>query len=771
MVPALSAAPAPFDDLVSVHGTSLIVAPEEAIAVLGEPCDQTRGHLTGIAGGLARNEGQRPEAALTREEFWEMVRPGNRFGIKGDGKGKWVYPLQLQAMVAQGVGLGKASFHIGSVLEVKVEGISDRIFLHPGSEVEAKAPYRLDYKGLAPKEIPNTPIVFYHERGKRPEDNSHITSAVEMWMKAVRELGYNIIYVDSIDALESEIRRFKPPILLVSAVQDQTPFVQRAYFLAKGIEPSIVTVLGGHAAIPEFARFYDMVVQGEGEIILPLILRNILGHLSRGEIEQDIRPVAWENMVRGLKGILDLPEWLRDLVQNTRYYPPVLTTRVGRMLAGIKARRYVDTDRGPFAIDVPIGRDSKGAPTIFVRSDQGIVTADVAPVNERYRIAGRLWQMKMGTQFPLSLVRFARAAEPYPVTSSEIDALFSRNLTRDYSGLEMRMREAQIQAQRGCRGDKRCAYCSIQQSADGRRASVGHIIAIMKEAAIQGARRFLFSDDLFIQDKRWLAELARRIKSEGLSEMMAIVVQTRVDTITAGVIDLFSGIDLIVCMGVETLSAKRAERMGKVRKGRGEAYVARAKEAMWCLAAAGVKYVAFMISVSPGDTIADVAEDILEQAKFGEEMYKIYGLYPFVSYNVSTSPSYGDEFTARESGLKFAQPGRILAGTESFPHFSVGRVYGDFYPFGLEFENGRLYAPGIFLPQGFEWPRTILIFQRLLAAHDGNVNLGHIFTALVDILECDIPMKRAERKGLSRAVDQIQVIASRQIFQEQKDEA
>lgn len=710
-----------------------------------------------------------PLVPLSHDQAAAITQEGNPFGIHSNGKGHWVYPPGQKDAIIAHLHPWRVAPQDGGILRIALEGVSDKILLFPETPATPSPPPRisLDYAPLRPSAAQAKPIVFYHEDaimggagGTKP--------GVTQWVQAMRGLGYNIIYVGSQPELHRVLQDVKPDIVLVSAIENLLPYVQGAYFEAKAANPAAITILGGFAAIPEFARFYDVVIRGESEVALPMVLSRLLAMLADGRIAH-VEPAAWGTMVTGLDDFLAAagrPGWVTEFVSGQPYYPPVLGADAAAELTALAGTRYIDAGSAQFAVGVPIGYDPRTQePKVFVRSADGTVSATPSPLAPRWAGAQTRWlSLQPGLPFPLTSLQFAMAAEPIPVMFDEIDALYARypsagdgNQYVEYVGElipGVPYSQAALYVQRGCRGDARCVFCSIPQKAEGRRASLDQVVRVMQQAVADGMSRFIFNDDTFVQNPRWMDEFLSRIEAEGLHRKIRIHVQTRIDTIAPDILVRMRGLRIEFSFGLETMDPARAERMRKVGPGQGARYVDKAHDTMRRLAAQkvpGDDY--YMITVAHGDTLLDVARDTLSQLQVMDELWRDYGYAPHFRYSLLQAPYYGDQITAGLSGLANAQPRSIPVGAS--PWVTFGEIHGIFDPYGLTVEEGALHATGIFHPMSFVWPGPIRAFIRSFGGDTGSPSIGDIIEGLQYALAHSTTLSADDRRELQAILRQI----------------
>ena len=280
-------------------------------------------------------------------------------------------------------------------------------------------------------------------------------------------------------------------------------------------------------------------------------------------------------------------------------------------------------------------------------------------------------------------------------------------------------------AQRGCKPDpdKRCQICSIT-SPTGRGVGPGDAVDALREFRSRGAVTAMLADENFSNNLRWTHEFLDGIEREGLFQDMRILMQIRADTWNEELVRRFWDMGVLVGVGLETLHPLRAERLGKVREGRGERYVERGAE----LLRLGAEYAredgawlrdmlrVYMISAGIGDTVVDVVDDMLIQFRLMREIEENGRGLPWLSYNITQiihAHSRAFEEMGSERILRatdFNGLGKYLnLGEET--EVDMGPFIGTFYPFYVDESSG---AHGMVRHHDFKMGGPILKFISLI---------------------------------------------------------
>jgi hypothetical protein len=333
---------------------------------------------------------------------------------------------------------------------------------------------------------------------------------------AFRCFGYDIRTVGKHKGFRGALQDIDPDIVCLSTVERYIGHLAQAYQELVELSPGAVTLLGGYAAFPSAADFFDIVVPGEGDIALPLLLRFLQGAIAAGRIPTDSKADG---------GMLPahLPIAMSDEIR-------ALTTRRVFSRAGTSAEIEVDSGSHLY---------------IRGREDNGGL---------RVRFSGD------------------RMGWPIPMNEVELNTLW--RVPGDES-----LSKGMFYAQRGCKPDpdKRCQICSIT-SQTGREVKPGDAVDALREFRSRGAVTAMLADENFSNSPRWTHEFLDGIEREGLFQDMRILMQIRADTWNEELVRRFWDMGVLVGVGLETLHPLRAERLGKVLEGRGERYVERGAE-------------------------------------------------------------------------------------------------------------------------------------------------------------------------------------------------
>ncbi len=517
----------------------------------------------------------------------------------------------------------------------------------------------LDFTRLTDLGVGAKPVVMY-----RPGFKSRDVS-FSGWIEALKAFGHDIRVVNRHHQFEKTLIDLRPDIVCFSALEYEIPHLAEAWRSLMRLSPASVSILGGYAALPSATNFFDVVVPGEGDIILPLLLRffhgSIAGKVLKRERTSPEAAKPWQLGAGTVSSLFDLT-----------------------------ARRIWGTSEGELG-SVPIDIGSALYVGHAVEGD---------PLEAAYRQPRTTW--------------------PIPVGSVELETLW-----RLPPEGEIRSRHACIYVQRGCKPDPRdrCSICTIT-SPSGRHMSPARVVDVLKELHSRGVRIVALGDDNFIQSGKWIGEFLDLYERASFDEPFIVYFQTRADRWEEDVVTRMWDLGMRIETGLETMNPVRAERMGKVRKGRGRAYVDRGKRLIELAARyAREKGIStsdilrlYMITAGYGDSLEDVLADVEEQLSFEVELRRKGLAPPASSYNLRQHIHTRDPITekiidpARLEVTRVGYDGRRAdpSGTMSV---DLGEVSAIFYPF---FFRTTGEAEGMMHPLSFRTDDLMSSFLLLL---------------------------------------------------------
>lgn len=523
------------------------------------------------------------------------------------------------------------------------------------------------------------PILFFKPLDKKREA---VFGPFEQWMDVLRALGYDIRLATNEKAFAEELGSKGPfDIVCFSGTEMDWKKIAEGFRTVKKLSPNSVTLIGGLAARKEVADSFDIVAPsddsfaGEGDILLPMILRRLQELIASGPVRREL-PVLFEKKFPEF-ATASLPNDTRKFTQSA-YWTPPLTRETADAVARASAMRFIGKDGDTPSHEVALVAGAE----IFIRSENGIIP-------------------------PSATEKTPLLDRPTPVNETEIDILSSQ---QSKAVFDRPPSEVGLYVQRGCRGKARCAYCSIANP-PGRRNSVDNVIERLRSFAKNGVIHVIFFDDNFVANKAWIKELLNKIEAEKLHEHILFRAQVRADMNDYELLNQLLRLGFYLYVGMETLDPKQAEKIGKVAQGKGEEYVQRARQ---FFAEAGkfaqenpamtVEIEAYAIWWLPGDSTVAMVREIRRNLELLKELLERYNFALQIKPNIMLLPGFSDLITWRFAYQLKTPPGlnRIEFGSIDSPLSdwrAKGGVAGLWHAFGFEpsSANGPVQS-GVFGP-------------------------------------------------------------------------
>jgi len=205
---------------------------------------------------------------------------------------------------------------------------------------------------------------------------------------------------------------------------------------------------------------------------------------------------------------------------------------------------------------------------------------------------------------------------------------------------------------RGC--PHRCTFCGGVERRAWRAYPPDVALGLARTMIAAGSEVVAFSDACFGLKPAW-----RRAVLAGLAENPPEAVlhwQTRINALNAADIDLMAALDVMVELGLETVSPRMAELMRKCRDG--DAYVRESRELLAALGAKGIVSRLFVVLNHPGED----SQSLGETMAFMHELFESVGdLLACGNSNAcavfpGTSLLTESERWQRETGCVFGHP-------------------------------------------------------------------------------------------------------------------
>ena len=351
-------------------------------------------------------------------------------------------------------------------------------------------------------------------------------------------------------------------------------------------KPEIVSIIGGQGVnglaekIIE-AKCIDIAVEGEGELVLPPILKVLERNLDK------IR--AGEPKKYNGKIVLDRVQkeiFTDEEIELLRYD---FESPISDELAGEILNTEILREKGKEKIGNVYIKTSKK----IYKSDK----KDLSPSNEELN---RIFRAE---DYPWDIVR-----------------------KKGYRALS-------IYAQRGCNWAK-CSYCAIVTKA-GRRINSEKVVKILEEACKHGIRYVTFEDDQFLQNINYVKEICKGIVEKGINKKLYFGCMIRVDSVKDyDILKILKKANFIkLQIGVESFVKSKIKYFQKTVDGKEEEYIKRAKKLIFSCLDAGIVPGIFIITTSPEAKLVDVLEEIEAIVEILKECSEKYRVLPNFSFN------------------------------------------------------------------------------------------------------------------------------------------
>jgi radical SAM superfamily enzyme YgiQ (UPF0313 family) len=505
-------------------------------------------------------------------------------------------------------------------------------------------------------------VAFYISYEKYGRDDA---PAILQFIQYLRYLGHKVdLFISEKELLENVKDRYDVVALSVLSSVELEEILVTAVRVKK-IDPCAVVVLGGHgvdgnAVAISNATGVDVVVEGEGELVFPMLLE----HLERAENEEDL-VLALDGKLEMDEG--NLSESIRLLAEN-RYISPITEEQVNSILGSHFTREVRGVE-----VYVPI----QG---VVVNSSAGkfVITGRE---KEAYEKSKKAWEEKH-SRFPLKYQEFIRHVHPYP-SNSEL-----RDIPLDFPWEDIKERGWQglsLYVQRGCNWGK-CSYCGIN-TPYGRRYPVEDVLQVLKKAAENNITKVAFDDDQFVQNRRWVEELLDGIIREGLNKELSFGAMVRVDALAdPSLIQKLGEANFgRLQIGVESFIPQKIRYFKKTARGREEEYTREAKKLIFRCLREGIVPGVFIITTRPKKkkALLEVSEELLTISNLIKEASR-YQLLPIFSF----------------SDILMAYPGSPLLQEEKFKKMLV--------PLRAITEDGKIKIESLEIPYIFDFKSMAL---------------------------------------------------------------
>lgn len=209
----------------------------------------------------------------------------------------------------------------------------------------------------------------------------------------------------------------------------------------------------------------------------------------------------------------------------------------------------------------------------------------------------------------LELLELARTLDRRPTTPTVVAGrtLPLDRVYADFAGYpywRARPHRLSFPLSRGCPFS--CTFCAGAERSTWRAYEPREALSLVRAMIDMRPEVLSLSDACFGLNPAW-----RRAVLEGIAELapsQAIEFETRVEGLGDEDVELLSGLDVLVALGIETSTPRMAEVMGKARDG--AAYLSRAFQVLKTLGRRQIPTHVFLLLNHPGETYETLAETI-----------------------------------------------------------------------------------------------------------------------------------------------------------------
>lgn len=414
---------------------------------------------------------------------------------------------------------------------------------------------------------------------------------------STRAAGFEVDFISSEERL---MRALTDPTVDAVGVSSMERLLPRSIAAAQRVRrerPDVILMLGGNAidpfAVELTAHLFDLVVLGEGEHILPALLRAVA--LSRGLFPGHAP----------LDGAPRLDGEVRRVGDAT---PGGALTSADVDSVRRASFRRTSGDR---AAEIRIGN-------VFVRDSA----------------AGAVWRLEEPAPPPVITPSRLTASGGISPASMPVGKELDELCVMPWELFEAEgWKHFEFYTQRGCRWG-RCHFCSVADR-NIRAIAPAKVVEIIAQAVQHGAEVISFADDLFVQHPDWNWELVRRIQELDIS--VGFRAQTMPTRAVWPLLDALASIGFFeMAYGIETLLPERAAFMAKSYNG--ERYIEGGKDTIRRTAAAGIFPVLYIIMADPKSTLLQIARELEALTTFVADVYDSTTVVPKLSYSLMMLP-------------------------------------------------------------------------------------------------------------------------------------
>ncbi len=521
--------------------------------------------------------------------------------------------------------------------------------------------------------------------------------AILQFLQFLRDKGNEVDFFPTLTELLSVLRDKDYDAIAVSIFSSiELKEHLKSLIEIKNMDPYVTTIIGGHG-IKSFTETLalcqgvDIVVEGEADLTLPLILK----HIRRKEVNVYRAEIKTTSEAK-LLGSEILP------LLKEECYPPSISKEKAEHILDESFSRKVTIKGEEVEIRVPVSQ-------IFINTEEGTVSG-IYGTNTFIKRAKMLNPELKYENIKLHL-------KPFP-NAEEIDSLYNSYPwdiieDRNYSRLS-------LYVQRGCNWNA-CTYCSIG-TLPGRRVSPEKVLRVITEAREHGIKEIVFDDDQFIQTKDWCKEILDGIIKRGLNRSLSFGAMIRVDALSdISLVKKMKKANFVkIQVGVESFIKEKIEYFHKVPIGKEEEYISKARVLVDTLIREGIDAGIFIITTRPCEekALVEICREIKEVLNITMASLEKHSRLPTFSFSDFLMAYPGAPLLKKEEYKEILVPIKILSSGRA--EVQVMRV-----PYIFEFKNSALL--------GFFSSLRELSIKRGVAPEIKNETLEHIEDILLAI--------------------------------------
>ena len=470
-------------------------------------------------------------------------------------------------------------------------------------------------------------VVFFMDYDKYEKREA---PGILFFVQILLDKGHDVEFVSSKDELfeKAGTRRYDSVCISMLSTNEIRETLKTAIQIKKK-DPHIVTILGGQGVTGLsneliHAQGIDCVMEGEGEIILPILLDYLMRASQSIALTRPFNEKAELNVPKKIAEECGI-DGMNLLFKDKVFYLSPIGSDIASALSEMTFERRIKENEEEIVVEVPL------SDFILKTIDEKIIRFDINREQLFERNAARYKEIT-GSNFPLSPIKLEEYSHSYP-TNEELNAI-SKAYPWEIA-LEKEWVSIGIYAQRGCNW-RECTFCGIRTPL-GRRYEVPFIIKILKEAVKNGIKGVSFDDDQFIQNKKWVNELLDEIIGAELNKQLQFSTMLKVE---AGrdkeLIRKFKDAGFSkLQIGVESFLPEKIKFFYKSVRGHEEAYCMAAKEVIFNCLDVGIIPGVFIILTRPNEDAAlkEITDELIEIADILFRAYQDFNILPVISFN------------------------------------------------------------------------------------------------------------------------------------------